>query len=153
VAAAGSAPRRESAGDFLPDEAVEQAARCLHCDCRGLSACKLRRYAAQYGADPHRYHGPRRLFRQIAQQSAVIYEPGKCIDCGLCIQIAQRAGEPLGLSFVGRGFDVRVGVPFNRSLEEALGKVAAQCVAACPTAALAFKADQAASELPILGQR
>ena len=37
------------------------------------------------------------------------------------VQIASARGEPLGLSFVGRGFDVRVGVPFNRSLEEAAG--------------------------------
>jgi NADH dehydrogenase/NADH:ubiquinone oxidoreductase subunit G len=69
----------------------------------------------------------------------VIYEPGKCIDCGLCIQIATAAKEPLGLTFVGRGFDVRVGVPFDRSLEEALGRVAAECIAACPTAALAWR--------------
>ena len=71
----------------------------------------------------------------------MIFEPGKCIDCGLCIQIAAAAGEPLGLTFIGRGFDVRVGVPLGRSLEAALQKVAAQCVAACPTAALAWKDD------------
>jgi len=155
LATAGPAPRREPSGakeGFTPDEAVEQAGRCLHCDCRGLTACKLRQYAAQYGADPNRYRGQRAVFRQELEHSRVIYEPGRCIDCGLCIQIASRAGEPLGLTFVGRGFDVRVGVPFNRSLEEALGKVAAQCVAACPTAALSWKAETKPSELPILGQ-
>ncbi len=53
----------------------------------------------------------------------MIYEPGKCIDCGLCIQIAAAAGEPLGLTYIGRGFDVRVGVPLGHSLAEALTKV------------------------------
>ena len=135
------APRRDPPGTqgFHPSEAVEQAARCLHCDCRALETCKLKRYAEIYEADPKRYRGERAPFRQFAQHSLVIYEPGKCIDCGLCIQIAARAEEPLGLTFVGRGFDVRVGVPFARSLEEALSKVAAECVAACPTAALALK--------------
>jgi NADPH-dependent glutamate synthase beta subunit-like oxidoreductase/ferredoxin len=138
---AGRAPRRDPPGaeGFDPGEAVEQAARCLHCDCRALESCKLKRYAEIYGAETKRYRGERAPFRQFAQHSLVIYEPGKCIDCGLCIQIAARAEEPLGLTFVGRGFEVRVGVPFDRSLEEALSKVAAECVAACPTAALALK--------------
>ncbi|MGD2110864.1 MAG: hypothetical protein PVI86_15910, partial [Phycisphaerae bacterium] len=47
--------------------------------------------------------------------------------------------EPLGLTFVGRGFDVRVGVPFDRTVAEALTHTARECVDACPTGALAFK--------------
>jgi ferredoxin len=135
-------PRREPASGliagFAPAEGAEQAARCLHCDCRGVNSCKLRKYAAIYQADPRRFKAKRRVFQQDAQHAEVIYEPGKCIDCGLCIQIAA-AGEPLGLTFVGRGFDVRVAVPLDRPLAEALTKVAADCVAACPTAALAWK--------------
>jgi len=122
-----------------PNVAGPQAARCLHCDCRALADCKLRRYAAKYGADPHRYQGRRAAFEQDLRHAEVMYEPGKCIHCGLCIEIASQAGEKLGLTFIGRGFDVRVGVPFDRSLAEALAKVAARCVAACPTAALAMK--------------
>jgi len=152
LAAASRAPREdpaEAAEGFTPEQAARQAGRCLHCDCRGLRSCKLKQYAAQYGADPNRYKGQRPVFRQYTQHPSVIYEPGKCIDCGLCIRIATAAGEPLGLTFVGRGFDVRVGVPFNRSLEEGLGKVAAQCVAACPTAALSFKNQPRESDLAV----
>ncbi len=120
-------------------EGVEQAAHCLHCDCRGASSCKLRKYAALYHAQPRRFKADRRPFEQDARHAEVIYEPGKCIACGLCIQIAAAAGEPLGLTLVGRGFDVRVAVPLDRPLSEALTKAAAQCIAACPTAALAWK--------------
>jgi NADPH-dependent glutamate synthase beta subunit-like oxidoreductase/ferredoxin len=129
-----------------------QAARCLHCDCRGLVSCKLRRYAALYGADPRRYKAPRRPFQQDAQHAQVIYEPGKCIDCGLCVQIAAASGEKLGLTYIGRGFDVRIGVPLGHSLAEALTKVAAQCVAACPTAALAWK-DASSAEISRKGAK
>jgi ferredoxin len=143
AAGATSTPRAQpafgSATGFSCAEGVEQAARCLHCDCRGAASCKLRRYAAQYGANTRRFKAERRVFQQDARHSEVIYEPGKCIDCRLCIQIAAAAGEPLGLTFVGRGFDVRVAVPLDRSLADALSKAAAECVAACPTAALAWK--------------
>jgi len=143
LSAADAAPRQDPAGGpaagYAAAEAPQQAARCLHCDCRGLQSCKLRRYSALYGAQPRRYKGQRRTFQQDAQHAEVLFEPGKCIDCGLCIQIAAAAGEPLGLTFVGRGFDVRVGVPLSHTLAEALRKVAAECIAACPTAALARK--------------
>lgn len=132
-------PRWEPADPQAAFEALaarEQAGRCLHCDCRGLEECHLRRYAAKYGADPNRYAGERRHAGRIGRHHRVIYEPGKCINCGLCIQIAEAAAEPVGVTFVGRGFDARVGVPFGRSWDTALVHVADQCVAACPTAAL-----------------
>ena len=48
------------------------------------------------------------------------------------------AAEPLGLTFIGRGFDVRVAAPFDRPIEEGLRTVAEECVRHCPTGALAF---------------
>jgi len=143
LAGGSLAPRGESgdggAAGYDAAQAATQAGRCLHCDCLALGTCKLRRYATMYGADPGRYPSQRRPMPPPVERGQVIYEPGKCINCGLCIQIAAQSQESLGLSFVGRGFDVRIGVPFNRSLDEALGRVAAACVAACPTAALVFK--------------
>jgi len=121
------------------DQARLEAQRCLHCDCRKAQTCKLRAYAQQYNAKPATYKADRPLFVQLHQHPHVIYEPGKCIKCGLCIQIAARAGEKIGLAFIGRGFDVRIAPPFNRPLSDALQHVAAECVHACPTGALAFK--------------
>jgi NADPH-dependent glutamate synthase beta subunit-like oxidoreductase/ferredoxin len=142
VAEASEVPRQtpspEGAG-FTDDQAHDEAARCMHCDCRKPQNCKLRQYARQYGAKPSRYKGRRRMFFQHLQHPDVIYESGKCINCGLCIQIASEAGEPLGLTFVGRGFDVRVAVPFDHSIAEGLKHAAKRCIEACPTGALAHK--------------
>jgi len=135
---ARSAADAEAPG-FTEDEARREAPRCLHCDCRKADACKLRQYAEAYGASPGRYQGTRRPFEQDARHPAVVYEPGKCISCGLCIQVAARSKEPLGLAFIGRGFNVRVGTPFSQTVADGLQKAAAECVAACPTGALAHK--------------
>ena len=126
-------------GGFTDEEARAEALRCLHCDCRKPDACLLRQHAHAHDARQVRYKADRRRFVQQTQHPDVIYEPGKCIDCGICIQIASQAGEELGLTFVGRGFDVRVAVPFNEPLAEGLKVAAVQCVQACPTGALAFK--------------
>jgi NADPH-dependent glutamate synthase beta subunit-like oxidoreductase/ferredoxin len=142
AACASDAPRVivSNKGDgFTDEQAREESARCLHCDCRKADDCKLRQYAQQYNARPTQYKNRRRLFVQQAQHPEIIYETGKCIDCGLCIQIARQAGEELGLTFIGRGFDVRVAVPFERSVAEGLKQAAAKCVAACPTGALSYK--------------
>jgi ferredoxin len=133
-------PSREDAG-FTEQEALEESVRCLHCDCRKPQSCKLRKYANDYGAKAGRYKGQRSRFIQFSEHSDIIFEPGKCVNCGLCVQIVARAGEKLGLTFVGRGFDAKVAVPFDSSLAQAIKDTdtAEKCVLACPTGALAFK--------------
>ena len=141
-ACAGDAARQtpaDSEAGFSAAQAAAESSRCLHCDCRKPDACKLRKYSHDYRVRPGRYKGPRRLFEQQTQHSEVIYESGKCIDCGLCIQITAQEGEKLGLTFVGRGFNVRVAVPFDRTIADALKHTAKKCARACPTGALALR--------------
>jgi len=119
-------------------EASQEAARCLHCDCRSSGHCLLQHYAQVYGADASRFRSERRPFQQQLQRGGVIFEPGKCIDCGICVKLAEMAAEPLGLTFIGRGFDMRVAAPFDRPIEEGMSAVAEECVRHCPTGALAW---------------
>jgi len=132
-------PSQGEAGGYTAEEARRESLRCMHCDCRKATECKLRQYAAACNASPSRHRGTRRRFEQDRSHPEIVYEPGKCIACGLCVQIAQRAGEPLGLAFQGRGFGVRVAAPLGGSMADGLRTAAAECVAACPTGALAFK--------------
>jgi len=131
----------ESEG-YSAAEAQEEARRCLHCDCRKRTDCKLRVYSSEYGARQRRYAIARRKpFRQNRQHGGIVYEPGKCIKCGICVRITERERESLGLAFIGRGFDVEVGVPFNESLEAGLEKTACLCAEKCPTGAIALQDD------------
>jgi NADH dehydrogenase/NADH:ubiquinone oxidoreductase subunit G len=55
------------------------------------------------------------------------------------VQIAETYREPLGLTFVGRGFEVRVGTPWDEPLIQALTEAAQACAEACPTRALVWR--------------
>lgn len=121
------------------DEASKESQYCLHCDCRKASSCRLRTFAEEYGAKATRYRGKRRPFIIRDEHPDLIYEAGKCISCGICVRITEQQKEKLGLTFIGRGFDVKVAVPFDKSISEGLAKTAREVVKACPTGALAFK--------------
>lgn len=126
-------------GGFSSGEAISEAQRCLHCECAKPDTCLLRKHASTHAASQHHYDGEMRApVQRILQPAGLVYEPGKCIKCGICIRIAAREREPLGLTFIGRGFDVRIGVPFEKSLDVGLKHAAADCIAACPTGALAW---------------
>jgi NADPH-dependent glutamate synthase beta subunit-like oxidoreductase len=142
--AAGNPVARTSTTGSAPladDLAHREAARCLHCDCRAARSCGLRTLASRYGAAPSRWRNTRRNVVQDTTHTEVIYEPGKCIACGLCIQVAARGGERFGATFLWRGIHVRVGVPLGETMAAALTTTAAACVAVCPTGALAWTCD------------
>ena len=126
-------------GGYTEDQARAEAARCLHCDCRATDDCRLRDYCIAYQADPQKYKAARAAFSQDRSHPEILYEAGKCIACGICIRLASEAGEEVGLAFLGRGFNTKVGAPFGASLAEALGKAARTCVEHCPTGALALR--------------
>ncbi len=133
---AGKATPCDRCAGLNHKEAVGEAARCLHCDCHSSGNCLLQHYAQAYGADASRFRSERREFEQYRQPGGIIFEPGKCILCGICVKLTEQAREPLGLTFIGRGFEVRVSAPLNHSIEEGLQRVADACVRHCPTGAL-----------------
>jgi heterodisulfide reductase subunit A-like polyferredoxin/ferredoxin len=140
---ASSAPRLQCdrCARIQPKEAVAEAARCLHCDCTSSGNCALQHYGQMYGAEASRFRAERRKFEQEKRPGGVIFEPGKCILCGICVKLAEMAQEPLGLAFVGRGFDVRIQAPFNHDFSDGLRTVAKECVRCCPTGALTLARD------------
>lgn len=122
------------------DEAHALSGACLQCGCHSAEYCQLRALADEYQANDQKYKPENRpeVVRNYTHPH-VIYEPGKCIKCGLCIKITKARSEDLGLTFIGRGFDVQVGVPFNETLAAGLTHTAQEVASICPTGAIAMK--------------
>ncbi len=120
-------------------DAGREARRCMTCGCRKADGCRIRALATEYDADPYRFAGARRRFERDLSHPDIVYEPGKCIMCDVCVRLAAGAGEPVGLAITGRGFDVAVAVPFGEPLSNGLRESAVRCATACPTGALALR--------------
>ncbi len=63
--------------------------------------------------------------------------------------LEEAAKEELGISAIGRGFQVTMAVPFNENLAMGLKSTAQKCAEVCPTAALAIKTDRACDKCNI----
>jgi len=125
---------------YGPTELKEEASRCLHCDCRDKHTCKLRIHSDRYAAVQRKFKtddfAP---VTKVSVHEAIIYEPQKCIKCGICVRLTALQKEKYGFTFIGRGFDVRIGIPFDETLETQLSETAIEIAKACPTGALASK--------------
>ncbi len=133
-------PENGGYSGFSKEEAIAEAKRCLHCDCRAIDECKLREYSDQYNVNQRRFKTSQR--RNITKQinhGSVIYEPQKCIRCGICVRLTEKYGEEFGFTYIGRGFDVEIGIPFDEELEKGLTKIAVKVAEGCPTGAISLK--------------
>jgi len=133
-------PANGLAKGYGPAEMKEEAGRCLHCDCRDMHSCKLRIHADSYAAIQRRFKTDEFApVTKVAVHGSVIYEPQKCIKCGICVRLTAQQKEKYGFTYIGRGFDVRIGIPFDETLEAQLSETAIEIAKACPTGALALK--------------
>lgn len=125
---------------YSQPEAKTEASRCFHCDCDKLHTCKLKIFSEQYGANPRKYkRSENHTYKKFSNHPEIAFEPGKCIKCGICIQLCKKEKEPIGLTFEGRGIETVVTVSLNETLEKGLQHIAKACVEQCPVGALMFK--------------
>lgn len=133
----GLAPFNSRLGRFTDKEkqrmkdTYTQPSHCLHCACDGRAECQLRDLATKAGIKVTRYGVQSSLpvKEQIPIVGRLVYEPAKCIRCGLCVYNTQD-----GFTFERRGFDMRVVIP-----EESKKHVSDQIAKLCPTGALHLK--------------
>ena len=125
---------RRSALELLLSDHIDHCRTCGE----GRKKCRLLKHMAKYKADRHRF-GPPQAKETLLQSENIVFDSRKCIKCGLCIAITRKYGEEMGLTFLERGFETRIGVPFDEPLQRGVGRSADEVVATCPTAALTLR--------------
>ncbi len=75
----------------------------------------------------------------------ILLEPGKCINCGICVRLSQKLTGTELFGFVHRGFATRVKPYYDPGANGAVSQALLQCAVACPTGAIMSRAE--------LGQR
>lgn len=121
-------------------ESVDEAAACMHCDCRASEECQLRELC-----DSHEIKNPRNkktaypIRKIISGEQKVIFEHAKCIKCGLCVRVNDGRTNDPSLCFTGRGFSTILSEPITFSLDDIPGKDIDKAIDICPTGALTRK--------------
>jgi formate dehydrogenase major subunit len=123
------------------EQAREEAKRCLECGCVAAFSCKLREYAAEYGATYDRFGGEVVRDEADGRHPFIRIEPEKCILCARCIRICEDVEGASALGFFRRGFAAQMKPALDRALADTTCESCGQCVTACPTAALSAVAD------------
>lgn len=132
---------REVELGLTPEMARAEARRCLACGCGAAGDCVIRAYALEYGADPDRFSGTRRDYAINTAHPDIILEPGKCVNCGLCVRLGRDA-ERLGIfGFAERGFETRIQPYFELAENEAGKKLCLECAESCPTGAIVKRSE------------
>jgi NADH dehydrogenase/NADH:ubiquinone oxidoreductase subunit G len=102
-----------------------------------LHTCALRKACEAYGVDTAGYRAERPPVVLDRTHPDIVWEQGKCIRCGLCLQVAGAEGAKMGFAFVGRGFAMHLQLPGGNAA--GLGELALPCAKVCPTGALASR--------------
>ncbi|CFX22265.1 Molybdopterin oxidoreductase [Syntrophomonas zehnderi OL-4] len=126
----------EIAGRMTPEQARQEAARCLECGCMDYFECKLIKYAGEYQVDPTPIQGNKHPVTEHDEHPYIERDAAKCILCGLCVRICDEMMGVGALGLVHRGFDTLVKPEFGRALQDSPCISCGQCVSVCPTGAL-----------------
>ena len=143
----GCFSKTEAAG-FINDESAFESARCLHCDCRAKDNCDSA--TSPKSTRPTSVASPARVGPSATSPKASTCTSTRAsASSAVCVQIAEDAGEQVGLTYVGRGFNVKIAPPLDFDMDDAMAPATARrAAAACPTGALEVRGESPTARNP-----
>jgi formate dehydrogenase major subunit len=121
---------------FTPEQAADEASRCLECGCCSYFECKLLSCSRDYNIVPERFAGEKTEVEFEDTHPFVVRDPHKCVLCGLCVRVCDEVVGVGALGLIDRGFDVAVKPALGKPLAESGCVSCGMCISVCPTGAL-----------------
>jgi formate dehydrogenase major subunit len=121
---------------FSPEQAKNEASRCLECGCSAYFDCELRKHAVEFQVDLKKFIGEVRKYKVDKAHPFITLDPNKCIACGRCVRTCSEILRVSALGFVYRGFKSVVRPSMEKKLLETNCISCGNCIAACPTGAI-----------------
>ena len=112
--------------------------KCLSCVRSG--DCELQRLSTDLGIEDEDYFSGESHLYEVDNSAVHMYrDNNKCILCRRCTAICDKVQNVAVIGPNERGFNVNIGSPFNMGLGDTSCVACGQCIAVCPTGALAEK--------------
>lgn len=110
---------------------------CLTCEKAG--ECLLQRYAYKYDVKFREHDGAMRPRLIDSSSPYILKDDSKCILCGKCVRTCYEVSERQVLSFSNRGYDTKIVLDADQTLETSSCVSCNRCVTVCPVGALVDK--------------
>jgi len=107
---------------------------CMTCEKTGN--CQLQDLAYDMGLTGSRLKGAQHRYPIDGNNPFIVRDYNKCVLCERCTRICDEIQGSFAIEYAHRGFNTKVGVPFDRSLTESDCVFCGQCVNVCPVGAL-----------------
>jgi glutamate synthase (NADPH/NADH) small chain len=82
---------QEAVTGYGPEEARNEARRCMQCRCRAVDDCRLRDLATEFNLTPFAESEVHDDF-SIESRGTIRFEREKCVDCGICVRTLEAGG-------------------------------------------------------------
>lgn len=107
--------------------------------CQQVGDCSLQKYCYEYDVKFREHDGDMRPNLIDTSSPYILKDDSKCILCGKCVRTCREVEERQVLAFADRGYDTRIVLDADQTLETSSCVSCNRCVIACPVGALVDK--------------